>query len=821
MQEAVSKVAGWLDLFFVDEASKLKDIVDHVHQLTVSETSHLPGPNEVSATMMCTLLDHILRLLVRMQPQLMQMVCRLRNGLYNHVFMADVESCEEFMEKANDSRESIVPNVPDIRMQMTQFMAQGYGLWAGRASILVEAHKNRGIPPIRRDPELDYWKQCYIKKVFIAWRATTRTERQIHRYQQQLADQAELIDSLQAKVAEQVTQSHELLEAQCDMQAQLANRRHEVDNKALRIEVARLEKEVERLSLELMDTENYVKQSSHMSSEALNLRTNAREHRRCYIALEQVIKDSANTLKSLVDPALNDLKIETDNLADEERPIESMLLEWVKLVLKRSPIWPEERSFLTWDLTSAELVQVILACASVIIPNQEIKHVELQSCFDSNSPEVHSATMSKVQRALGIPSLIMAKDVTAQRFLPRHAHVLVGLLFERFLQNNFEAVPNCPPAKLDDRQLSKLPEKEPQPERTWHKLYLAMKGTFAREKFACDVRKHVVASFVLSMHTTDLDELNIGKQQKEQYLRVDPNRLATLFSADPDTEVKLIESILDHHFKTVFQVYKFYAVSQTRNAAMTAGEFQKFCMQAGLSDKKVLHKNKILEVFSDSQSTSREGGADAGWHADLEMAPSEFVEGLVRIAHLKLKQVQEPDTEQLIGNQLEVLVKEMKAKCLTSEIDEFVQQMRKPQVVQVLTSHKKKLQDVFKRYTTPNGNQSKVHGPEMTFKDFQTLIADAKLMELGMSHHTVKQVFFRVQYEESGGQSNTLFFHEFCDAMIFLATFKYPAPYFPLHQRIEQFFIVSLFSPLQHHFNDWDGKALHEAARQYATADPK
>ena len=66
----------------------------------------------------------------------------------------------------------------------------------------------------------------------------------------------------------------------------------------------------------------------------------------------------------------------------------------------------------------------------------------------------------------------------------------------------------------------------------------------------------------------------------------------------------------------------------------------------------------------------------------------------------------------------------------------------------------------------------------------------------------------------------TMHFNEFLDALVLVSVFKQPAPYFPLHQRLDQFLVTGVLARMQQKFL-WKSKVLDRAMITYSNAYAK
>ena len=119
------QVADWLDQYHVVNASKLIQscslLHDRVQEMVEGQTA--TAALDVSVSTNCILLDHILRLLVRLQPQCADIVCQVRDELYASIFITPPETFKDFI--MSSAHTSIDLDVGAAQLAATTLTAQG------------------------------------------------------------------------------------------------------------------------------------------------------------------------------------------------------------------------------------------------------------------------------------------------------------------------------------------------------------------------------------------------------------------------------------------------------------------------------------------------------------------------------------------------------------------------------------------------------------------------------------------------------------------------------------------------------------------------
>ena len=138
----LAEVAGWLDQYHVLDASALVKCCTQIHDRMREE---IQGPtagyiSDLCTATNCVLLDHILRLLVRLQPQFADLVCLVRDELYESIFVTPPESCRDFLAADGAAPSPAALSVPDAQLRAAKMAAHGDGLWASKAKLLASTH---------------------------------------------------------------------------------------------------------------------------------------------------------------------------------------------------------------------------------------------------------------------------------------------------------------------------------------------------------------------------------------------------------------------------------------------------------------------------------------------------------------------------------------------------------------------------------------------------------------------------------------------------------------------------------------------------------
>ena len=92
------------------------------------ESARGTSGREETTTACCVILDHVLRFFLRFQPQFFDLVCTVRDHLFDALFMTAPESCREFMETVLLPKNTLDITVPEAEKQVWSAACLGGGL---------------------------------------------------------------------------------------------------------------------------------------------------------------------------------------------------------------------------------------------------------------------------------------------------------------------------------------------------------------------------------------------------------------------------------------------------------------------------------------------------------------------------------------------------------------------------------------------------------------------------------------------------------------------------------------------------------------------
>eukprot|EP01006_Ploeotia_vitrea_P043355 TRINITY_DN66721_c4_g1_i1.p1 TRINITY_DN66721_c4_g1~~TRINITY_DN66721_c4_g1_i1.p1 ORF type:complete len:1131 (+),score=125.60 TRINITY_DN66721_c4_g1_i1:72-3464(+) len=278
----------------------------------------------------------------------------------------------------------------------------------------------------------------------------------------------------------------------------------------------------------------------------------------------------------------------------------------------------------------------------------------------------------------------------------------------------------------------------------------------------------------------------------------------------PNVTPKEIETIIDQLFEvvrknlpTIHDTFRYYSATTANHWTMCEQEFWKFCSDcklisidnAGSREYVSLmfadaNTFKSLEEDSRPATGATENSQDGVHGTDLELLPGEFLKAIIKISNFIVE-----DPSQLLPAKVETLVHGYLEKYAQKVVmEEFKDQIYRPEVQQVLKKNKKRLVQVFKYYARAGGAsvpKAKQKLDAIEPAEFKLLCKDAKLIDAHCSHETIDHIFIYILEKDCH-----MFIYEFMEAIVALAAIKLPNPLQPLSVRVQQFIANMLLPPI-------------------------
>eukprot|EP01012_Entosiphon_sulcatum_P037086 TRINITY_DN4746_c0_g1_i1.p1 TRINITY_DN4746_c0_g1~~TRINITY_DN4746_c0_g1_i1.p1 ORF type:complete len:497 (-),score=106.19 TRINITY_DN4746_c0_g1_i1:761-2251(-) len=289
------------------------------------------------------------------------------------------------------------------------------------------------------------------------------------------------------------------------------------------------------------------------------------------------------------------------------------------------------------------------------------------------------------------------------------------------------------------------------------------------------------------------------KEEQRKFSKTKAKRLEDILPRDPElqaTASTAIEAVLEENVDLLRRVYKYYASSDNSplDRIMSGQEFWRFCTDAKITDKKKFTRDTVRAIFHLVNRQQAETYDDDPTDTEKTMSPGEWVESLLRIAHTKFI-----DVDLSLADKLrELLARYVQPNCSQLKVDEFREQVNRETVQNALRRNQQYLLDIFRTYTAVRDQQT---GQGLSFTEFKKLMHDAQLFDEVFTIYAAQHIFVKIQDDDD--PSLEMFFHEFQEALVAVCIYKNPAPYLPLHQRLQHFFAVQLLPPIAHKFPKW------------------
>lgn len=287
-------------------------------------------------------------------------------------------------------------------------------------------------------------------------------------------------------------------------------------------------------------------------------------------------------------------------------------------------------------------------------------------------------------------------------------------------------------------------------------------------------------------------------QELEIYTKVRFDRLRDVFSKehDPQAEMGKVQQILVKSFGDLRKWYRHYA----RSGGMDRAEYWSFTKSCKLISASL---NTALAdlIYVKAATPDSKTEAGAAEDTDRELSASEFAECLVRIADVRSQQGP-------ISDRLERLLEhDIRPRALQSDMDRFRREINAQPVRAVFAKHRSKLQKVFRFYASYDvrTDAAKKHVSTMNFAEFLAMIKDAGMMDASLNQGRLMQVFGNVQQDllatqaeeqEPLDSTSELVYMEFLEALCALSVYRFPDPYMPLAQKVDQLCTQSIFARL-------------------------
>eukprot|EP01060_Flectonema_neradi_P027052 TRINITY_DN36695_c0_g1_i1.p1 TRINITY_DN36695_c0_g1~~TRINITY_DN36695_c0_g1_i1.p1 ORF type:complete len:499 (+),score=80.65 TRINITY_DN36695_c0_g1_i1:126-1499(+) len=278
-------------------------------------------------------------------------------------------------------------------------------------------------------------------------------------------------------------------------------------------------------------------------------------------------------------------------------------------------------------------------------------------------------------------------------------------------------------------------------------------------------------------------------QDRPKYVQLSYQNLKSVATED---EIVPLQEVLQSHYRHLRKIYNYYGASDVKsiNPDISYDEMWKFVTDCGIPQKGIFDRThfRVLFMTADSEGSGKNS-----------LSPSEFVHALVFIANSRFKHREESIVVQLVL----LLEKFVVPEASFSDVAPFRKSLCDPLVRKMLERRQNDMLKVFKHYSSLEMTDAT---STMSIKEFLRFMADTKVTDEVCTHHALQQIFMKLQDEDQDAASaSELQFHEFVTCICAVASFKNPAPYLPLHLRVQRFWQSWVLPPLKKQLKLTDG----------------
>ena len=284
------------------------------------------------------------------------------------------------------------------------------------------------------------------------------------------------------------------------------------------------------------------------------------------------------------------------------------------------------------------------------------------------------------------------------------------------------------------------------------------------------------------------------QSEKAEYTRLEKHKIMDILKHDdnPDEEIKHLQSFLGEVFIDMRKIYKAYAsMGAGGGSTISIGEFNKLMTDCKVCDNVFTQTDIDLIFVRANWEIDEEGNKiDSKNNPDRAMTSSEFVEGLIRVAHGKFN-------SSMGGTVLTMCLRKLVYQHILpfarrSDAEAFRKVLAGPGVQRVFKKHNKSLKDLF----TKRAGLDK----SMSMMEYAKLLRDTNTIDgKTFSQRNVAEIFNCVQDDGSASDDTTMMeseldFAEFIESVAAVGAIKYPDPYTDIAQRIEKYLLMFLLS---------------------------
>jgi hypothetical protein len=277
-----------------------------------------------------------------------------------------------------------------------------------------------------------------------------------------------------------------------------------------------------------------------------------------------------------------------------------------------------------------------------------------------------------------------------------------------------------------------------------------------------------------------------------KYAQIDRERIADILGehSDANAEWEKLQQVLYKRASVLRNTYV-SSSSSGQGSEMDMKEFWRLVKQCKIVDKK-FNGAVIDAIFVQvNKESGDKKDKDNATNPDKELVPTEFVEGLVRIAFQKFNPRNNVATpkkgpkESVSAATAKLIDQYIKGNVVQLLTGNYRKKLRDPLLKLALKETNSTLQKIFKKYSS----SSIEGGKTLNIKEWALFNREFKLCNARYDSRAMQTAFIKSQDDpdssESGdGNSNAeMIYAEFVEAIVTVACYKYPGPFMTIDKK--------------------------------------
>eukprot|EP01062_Namystynia_karyoxenos_P004934 TRINITY_DN11741_c0_g1_i1.p1 TRINITY_DN11741_c0_g1~~TRINITY_DN11741_c0_g1_i1.p1 ORF type:complete len:1059 (+),score=355.31 TRINITY_DN11741_c0_g1_i1:69-3179(+) len=836
------RVGKWVDRYFVDQApGVLLDRLQPVLSGASAETAGLGRPNLPVLSVSCALLRQALMLFSRMWPPFEGLVTQCFRNLVSAIFVADPHEAEREPPKL-----LLDGDDDELRRQILQYGSKTYfqalrelSRKHGQAATLFEQReRERGKLIDAMDGITSRWQAMFRGLLFRAWRSIKARREE----EQESARKLQMVEEENKALQRRNARVHELIE-------EVRNEKNQeiwILRKAATEAEERAAEQVERskaLAEELRQCQEALERARQDAQEVVQAgRAKCRELDLRYTKLAEAAYSIVSERLPWPDWEYRRLLSWEPWLSQVEQGRASFstlsatgdaetLLDWVNLMAERHSCYAshgvERMQWFSGGLNSCH----VWACVLGVLGPSHVSAAHVGAVFEEPQLDVKARMLHRMLRVLHVPDLIEPGEFVRESSDVHH--LLAVTLLNRFLQPDTSAVVHgapcfgpAPRAEGEEAEPELLPSVElerpwaeareaasdlydaehPMPDKVRSYLNMtagALLGAFeavqfptrrwaglARSALGSCLEGFAAGARYRSRHGEGLTRGELADRPLFTTLR----RKHLKGAVDTEEQIEALCRTLQRNYRNLRLIFRHYGSSDPRSATgdLSHEEMWKLCTDCGLPCKGYFDRTSFRVIFSASNFEGATGK-------------------LVRIAQQRFSH-RAADPAEAFALLIERFVV---PEAAYSDASVFKSSLRDPLAMAVLRRRSSDMAKVFRHYASLEMAEK---SNSISLKEFMRLMMDCRVVDEVCTHHALQQIFVKMQDEDDGAAGQMeMHFHEFVDAVCAVAAFKNPAPFLPVHIRIQRFWQNWVMPPLRQQLRLTDGVAT-EPSREPGAA---